>query len=83
MCNSICVLKYLSMLAYEFVKKNNIQYPEDWDVHKRADIFWLRQFEMRYSNNILILLYHCTYKRDSKKKISDEEQFYICLIKTC
>jgi len=74
MCNSICALKYLSILAYEFVKENNIQYPEDWDKHERADIFWLREFEMRYSNDILILLYNCTDERGSKKKISDKQQ---------
>lgn len=70
---SICALKYLSTLAYEFAKKNKMQYREDWDKHERADIFWLREFEMRYSNDILIILYNSMHK-DSKKEISDKQQ---------
>ncbi|XP_072758260.1 uncharacterized protein [Anoplolepis gracilipes] len=71
--STVRFLKRLSKVAYEYAKENGIKYPKSWDKHKRADISWLREFELRHSNEIRILLIYFT-KAASKIKISDEQQ---------
>ncbi|XP_050452897.1 uncharacterized protein LOC126852283 [Cataglyphis hispanica] len=70
----ICALERLSRYAYKLAKEYKIQYPENWDEYKRADISWLKEFEMRHSNEIVILLHRSIHKKDSRKNITDKQQ---------
>lgn len=64
-CNCrICLLEYLSKLAYEFAKKNNKPCPFEWNRNEKADITWLLEFEMRHSIEIAKYNHECEAKEN-------------------
>jgi len=47
-----CLLKEVSLLAYELVSNKGVPYPESWEQHKKAELQWLKDFAKRHKNEI-------------------------------
>jgi len=47
-----CLLRKVSVLAYELASDKNILYPESWEKHEKAGSQWLKDFKVRYKDFI-------------------------------